>query len=127
MTILLLIANVILLTRVIKVLTVKLRADVSNTNEILVKSAKSVGFLIPLFGTQTLLVCFNPFHDRRDVLDGLWQIVNTFMTGFQGSAVALVYCYFNTEVQHHFKRKLKNYPGLYQYFKVSVKILFTEF
>ncbi|XP_071746259.1 diuretic hormone receptor isoform X2 [Lepeophtheirus salmonis] len=86
--------NFIFLIIIISLLVSKLHTEISDTSAI-VKTAKAIGILIPLFGLHKFLSAFKPDDPgERVVLDFLSAIT----ISFQGTVVATLFCLINSEV-----------------------------
>jgi len=100
-SILVLAGNVIFLAMIMWVLITKLRSANNVETQQYRKATKALLVLIPLFGVTFLLVLYGP-------MVGVYSYIRSFLLSTQGFAVALLYCFLNTEVQntlrHHFGR-----------------------
>eukprot|EP00096_Caligus_rogercresseyi_P007861 TRINITY_DN25999_c0_g1_i1.p1 TRINITY_DN25999_c0_g1~~TRINITY_DN25999_c0_g1_i1.p1 ORF type:complete len:204 (+),score=19.83 TRINITY_DN25999_c0_g1_i1:192-803(+) len=86
--------NFVFLIIIISLLVSKLHTEISDTSAI-VKTAKAIGILIPLFGLHKFLSAFKPDDPGdRIILDFLSAIT----ISFQGTVVATLFCLVNSEV-----------------------------
>ncbi|XP_056594244.1 vasoactive intestinal polypeptide receptor 2 [Triplophysa dalaica] len=110
------ILNFILFISIIRILVQKLRSpDVGGNDQSQYRRlAKSTLLLIPLFGVN--YVVFVYIIDENEGMEYYKIFFDLGLGSFQGLAVAILYCFLNSEVQSELKRKwrslhLKRYIG----------------
>ncbi|XP_053119447.1 parathyroid hormone/parathyroid hormone-related peptide receptor isoform X2 [Hemicordylus capensis] len=100
-------ANFILFIKIIRVLATKLRetnAGRCDTRQQYRQLLKSTLVLMPLFGVHYIVFMAMPYTEVSGIL---WQIqmhYEMFFNSFQGFLVAIIYCFYNGEVQAEIKK-----------------------
>lgn len=98
--------NVILLMSVVYILFKKLSS--SNDDQHMRSSVRASLILVPVFGLQYIFyfVPFDPFESCTTfVFIGKYALLVT--EASQGAIVAMIFCFFNKEIQHNIKSKYK--------------------
>ena len=65
------------------------------------KALKATALLFPLLGMDHLFFCVNPKND--DQLEDAYVVINAIVQASQGTLVAVLYCFINTEVRSTIK------------------------
>ncbi|GAB6018617.1 hypothetical protein CHUAL_000301 [Chamberlinius hualienensis] len=89
-------ANLVFLINIVKVLVTKLRAVNSSDTDQTIKAVRATIILIPLLGLHYFITPFRP--EPKSSLEFAYGVVSAIVTSFQGFAVALLFCFFNAEV-----------------------------
>ncbi|KAI8515975.1 hypothetical protein Bbelb_067880 [Branchiostoma belcheri] len=99
---LVLLVNLGFLINIIRILVQKLKEKQTVESQQVTKAAKATLILFPLLGVPHLLLIYDP----ADGGAGQWiyQIFNAFMQAMQGVFIAVIYCFFDLEVQREFRR-----------------------
>ncbi|XP_077979031.1 PDF receptor-like isoform X2 [Glandiceps talaboti] len=102
----LLFVNLIFLINIVRVLITKMRESNTADTMQVKKAVKAAMVLVPLLGVVNLL--FIP--DRPDATADSWVLYlygygTSILVTFQGFVCALIFCFFNSEVQRAIKRK----------------------
>ncbi|XP_078656257.1 corticotropin-releasing factor receptor 2-like [Branchiostoma floridae x Branchiostoma belcheri] len=99
---LVLLVNLAFLINIIRILVQKLKEKQTVESQQVTKAAKATLILFPLLGVPHLLLIYDP----ADGGAGQWiyQIFNAFMQAMQGVFIAVIYCFFDLEVQREFRR-----------------------
>ncbi|XP_060761414.1 growth hormone releasing hormone receptor a [Neoarius graeffei] len=97
-------ANIVIFLNVIRILVEKLKSTGVGGNDTghFMRLAKSTLFLIPLFGMHYTVFAFLPENTGQTAR----LYIELGFGSFQGFVVALLYCFFNGEVQAELKRSL---------------------
>ena len=110
--------NIFFLCNVIKILQSKLQFQSTFTGPsrgpliALLKTAKAVFILIPIFGLQFLLLPVRP--SKGSSLEYPYQVVSSLSTSTQGIAVSLLLCFSNQEIITNIKRSFSRYKDQLQ-------------
>ncbi|KAG8174466.1 hypothetical protein JTE90_021767 [Oedothorax gibbosus] len=97
--ILVLLVNIIFLSKIMWVLITKLRATNTIESEQYRKAAKALLVLIPLLGVTYILVIATPSHRTGEVV---FTFLQASLLSIQGFIVAVLYCFLNGEVMMSF-------------------------
>ncbi|CAH0384986.1 unnamed protein product [Bemisia tabaci] len=90
--------NFCMFINIVRVLMLKLRASMSEETQRLRRWAKSTLVLVPLLGVQYVLsLAISAIQD--DTIQILWLFFDQLLGSFQGSMVAILYCFMNSEVR----------------------------
>ncbi|XP_063716803.1 vasoactive intestinal polypeptide receptor-like isoform X2 [Symsagittifera roscoffensis] len=97
--------NLVLLISVLRVLIPKINASAANvpSQDVAIKSAKAIIFLSPLFGVHTIVTLWMPREGSNAHI--VLGVVQALLQSFQGSVVAIVFCFGNSEVRTEIKSK----------------------
>ncbi|PVD30010.1 hypothetical protein C0Q70_09271 [Pomacea canaliculata] len=98
-----LIVNFAFFLNILRILMSKLRAFNSHEQLQYRRAVKAVLIMIPLFGTNNLIMLVRPEMSREGVR--VWKIISAFLVAYQGVAVSLIFCFFNGEVMTVLRRK----------------------
>lgn len=71
------------------------------------KALKATALLFPLLGMDHLFFCVNPKND--DQLEDAYVVINAIVQASQGTLVAVLYCFINTEVRSTIKSAYLRY------------------
>ncbi|XP_055938039.1 diuretic hormone receptor-like, partial [Argiope bruennichi] len=104
--ILVLMVNIIFLTKIMWVLITKLRATNTVESEQYRKAAKALLVLIPLLGVTYILVIATPSHRTGEVV---FTFIQATLLSIQGFIVAVLYCFLNGEVQNSVRSRLERW------------------
>ncbi|XP_051777449.1 gastric inhibitory polypeptide receptor [Erpetoichthys calabaricus] len=96
--------NFFIFLRIIKILVSKLRAQQMRYTDSKFRLAKSTLTLIPLLGIHELVAFFTE-ENVQGTVRYLKLFFELFLNSFQGFIVAVLYCFFNREVQSEIKKK----------------------
>ncbi|CAL8303607.1 unnamed protein product [Merluccius merluccius] len=101
------VTNFIIFIHIIKILVSKLRAHQMRYTDYKFRLAKSTLSLIPLLGIHQVAFVFVTDESSEKTLNlRLTKVViDLFVTSFQGLLVAILYCFFNKEVQSEVLKK----------------------
>jgi calcitonin receptor-like len=91
-----LLLNLFFLINIVRVLVTKLRAVNTSDTHHTRKAVRATLILIPLLGLQFALTPFRP--ETKSAAESVYEIVSAIVTSLQGTAVALLFCFFNGEV-----------------------------
>ncbi|CAH1238720.1 CRHR2 [Branchiostoma lanceolatum] len=99
---LVLLVNLFFLINIIRILVQKLKEKQTVESQQVTKAAKATLILFPLLGVPHLLLIYDP----ADGGAGQWiyQIFNAVMQAMQGVFIAVIYCFFDLEVQREVRR-----------------------
>lgn len=105
------VTNFIIFIHIIKILVSKLRAHQMRYTDYKFRLAKSTLSLIPLLGIHQVAFVFVTDESSEKTLNlRLTKVViDLFVTSFQGLLVAILYCFFNKEVQSEVMKKWKRW------------------
>ncbi|XP_051883222.1 secretin receptor [Pristis pectinata] len=111
----------VLFVHIISILIKKLKAPDVVRNEFnqYKRLAKSTFLLIPLFGIHYIVFAFFPEKESNLAIDSRIGF-ELFFGSFQGSAVAVLYCFLNGEVRTEIKRKWRRWKQK-KYFAVDLQ------
>ncbi|XP_063076888.1 glucagon receptor isoform X2 [Engraulis encrasicolus] len=104
--------NFFIFIRIIKILVSKLRAHQMRYSDYKFRLAKSTLTLIPLLGIHPVLFSFVTDESTSDRALGLRLtklFIDLLFSSFQGLLVAILYCFFNKEVQSEILKKWKRW------------------
>ncbi|XP_035206915.1 diuretic hormone receptor-like, partial [Stegodyphus dumicola] len=104
--ILVLLVNIVFLTKIMWVLITKLRATNTVESEQYRKAAKALLVLIPLLGVTYILVIATPSHRTGEVV---FTFIQATLLSIQGFIVAVLYCFLNGEVQNSVRHRLERW------------------
>ncbi|XP_006891560.1 PREDICTED: calcitonin receptor [Elephantulus edwardii] len=96
-----LVLNLIFLLDVIRVLVTKIRESRVTEFRLYIKVARAALILTPLLGVQFVLF---PLRPDNVVLGQIYDFFMHFLVHFQGFSVAVIYCFWNKDVQATLKR-----------------------
>ncbi|KAK7494957.1 hypothetical protein BaRGS_00013836, partial [Batillaria attramentaria] len=105
-----LVVNFVFFLNILRILLSKLRAN-SNEYSQYRRAVKATMIMIPLLGINNLFMLIRPDLDRVGTL--VWKIISAFLTAYQGTAVALIFCFFNGEVMTVLRRKWSQWRHTY--------------
>ncbi|XP_035687892.1 corticotropin-releasing factor receptor 2-like isoform X2 [Branchiostoma floridae] len=94
--------NLGFLINIIRILVQKLKEKQTVESQQVTKAAKATLILFPLLGVPHLLL----LHDLAEggAAQWIYQIFNAVMQAMQGVFIAVIYCFFDLEVQREFRR-----------------------
>ncbi|XP_053594603.1 vasoactive intestinal polypeptide receptor 1 isoform X2 [Microplitis demolitor] len=97
--------NFVLFINIVRVLLVKMRTSVYLQRKKMRygKWAKSTLILVPLFGAHYAIFLGLSYHKDYQ-LELIWLFWDQFFASFQGSVIALLYCFLNGEVRAEVKK-----------------------
>ncbi|XP_065288643.2 calcitonin gene-related peptide type 1 receptor-like isoform X1 [Dermacentor albipictus] len=98
-------ANFVFLCNIIRVLVTKLRSTHASEPSQFRKAVRAVLVLFPLFGMHFLMTVY-----RSPANCGAWEVyqyISKASDGLQGFFVAVIFCYFNGEVQGQITRSIE--------------------
>ncbi|KAL3220014.1 hypothetical protein MRX96_005751 [Rhipicephalus microplus] len=98
-------ANFVFLCNIIRVLVTKLRSTHATEPSQFRKAVRAVLVLFPLFGMHFLMTVY-----RSPANCGAWEVyqyISKASDGLQGFFVAVIFCYFNGEVQGQITRSIE--------------------
>ncbi|KAK3761042.1 hypothetical protein RRG08_022448 [Elysia crispata] len=95
--------NVIFLAIILKVLLTQLQAHPNEPSNYR-RALKATCILVPLFGLQFFLYVYRPFQEGSGYI--FYEIFAKIVTNSQGATVAIVFCFFNSEVHTQFRSHL---------------------
>ncbi|CAG2112501.1 unnamed protein product [Medioppia subpectinata] len=95
------ILNFVFFINITRVLFVKMFSSSVSVRQYKYKTwFKSTFILVPLFGVHYMfLLVFNSLSMSYDIFEIIWLYIDLLFSSFQGCVVALLYCFFNGEVQ----------------------------
>ncbi|XP_059097842.1 diuretic hormone receptor-like isoform X2 [Tigriopus californicus] len=94
--------NLVFLARIVHVLVAKLHKDVSD-RAALIKTARAIGVLVPLFGLHNFLAAVKP-DEGDSTLRIIMEFLCAITTSFQGLVIAILFCLINSEVSFQLKK-----------------------
>ncbi|KAJ1097672.1 hypothetical protein NDU88_002789 [Pleurodeles waltl] len=97
--------NLVIFTRILKVILAKLRANQKGYADYKLRLAKATLTLIPLFGIHEVVFIFATDEQTTGILRYIKVFVTLFLNSFQGLMVAVLYCFANKEVKSEMKKK----------------------
>ncbi|XP_043441316.1 glucagon receptor [Prionailurus bengalensis] len=97
--------NLLIFTRVLRVLVAKLRARQMRYTDYKFRLAKSTLTLIPLLGVHEVVFAFVTDEHAQGTLRSAKLFFDLFLSSFQGLLVAVLYCFLNKEVQSELLRR----------------------
>ncbi|XP_048754216.1 parathyroid hormone 2 receptor-like isoform X2 [Ostrea edulis] len=102
------VVNFVIFINIIRILFTKLNAFNANETKKFRKLAKSTLVLIPLFGVHYVVFIGLP-DNVSDEAELVRLYFEMFFNSFQGFIVALIFCFFNGEVQAEIKKKWRRF------------------
>ncbi|XP_028275449.1 gastric inhibitory polypeptide receptor [Parambassis ranga] len=96
--------NFLIFIRIIQILASKLRAHQMRYSDYKFRLAKSTLTLIPLLGIHEVVFALLTEEHTEGVLHNINLFFQLFLNSFQGSLVAILYCFVNKEVQAEIKK-----------------------
>nr|BAO01107.1 neuropeptide GPCR B7 [Nilaparvata lugens] len=104
--------NFVLFIKIVRVLLTKLQASVNEQNRRFKRWAKSTLVLMPLFGVHYAIFISMSYVDCGPEIEIIWLFGDQLFASFQGSFVALLYCFMNGEVRAELNKKcLRRWPS----------------
>ncbi|XP_022307206.2 secretin receptor-like isoform X2 [Crassostrea virginica] len=102
------VVNFVIFINIIRILFTKLNAFNANETKKFRKLAKSTLVLIPLFGVHYVVFIGLPdsVSDEAELVKLYFEM---FFNSFQGFIVAMIFCFFNGEVQAEIKKKWRRF------------------
>ncbi|XP_069502970.1 glucagon receptor-like [Ambystoma mexicanum] len=97
--------NLVIFTRILKVILAKLRANQKGYADYKLRLAKATLTLIPLFGIHEVVFIFATDEQTTGILRYIKVFFTLFLNSFQGLMVAVLYCFANKEVKSEMKKK----------------------
>ncbi|XP_018616046.1 calcitonin gene-related peptide type 1 receptor [Scleropages formosus] len=101
-----LVVNLIFLLNIVRVLITKLKVTHSAQSNAYMKAVRATLILVPLLGVQFVLV---PWQPKEPIAKPVYEFIMHIFMHFQGLLVAVIFCFFNGEVQAVLKRHWKQY------------------
>ncbi|BES93196.1 Hormone receptor domain [Nesidiocoris tenuis] len=92
------VSNFFLFINIVRVLLLKLTASISEENRRFRRWAKSTLVLVPLFGAH-YAIFYSMKLMNDETMDIIWLFIDQLFGSFQGTFVAILYCFMNAEVQ----------------------------
>uniref|UniRef100_A0A0A9W7W3 Parathyroid hormone 2 receptor n=2 Tax=Lygus hesperus TaxID=30085 RepID=A0A0A9W7W3_LYGHE len=96
------VVNFFMFLNIVRVLLLKLTASISEERRRYRRWAKSTLVLVPLFGAHYAIVYTMTFvnhHFYNETVEAVWLTIDQLFGSFQGTFVAVLYCFLNAEVQ----------------------------
>ncbi|XP_029579032.1 calcitonin gene-related peptide type 1 receptor [Salmo trutta] len=97
-----LLVNLFFLLNIVRVLITKLQVTHSAESNAYMKVVRATLILIPLLGAQFILV---PWRPEGRKARAIYEFIMNIFTHFQGLLVAIIFCFYNAEVQACLRRK----------------------
>lgn len=97
--------NFVLFINTIRIVNTKLKApQCSNSKRTRIRIlARSIFFLVPTFGAYFIIFTI-PMYHLNETADFVMLSIEMFLNSFQGSLLAIVLCFLNTEVRKEIRR-----------------------
>ncbi|XP_016359890.1 calcitonin gene-related peptide type 1 receptor-like isoform X2 [Sinocyclocheilus anshuiensis] len=103
-----LLVNLFFLLNIVRVLITKLRVTHRTETNVYMKAVRATIILVPLLGAQFILV---PLEPSGRVSLAVYELFMNIFVHFQGLLVAIIFCFYNGEVQSALRRKFAQYRG----------------
>nr|KAF6469024.1 calcitonin receptor [Molossus molossus] len=97
-----LVINFFFLLNIVRVLVKKMRETQQADSHMYLKAVRATLFLVPLLGVQFVVF---PWRPTGKILGQIYDYVMHFLIHFQGFFVAVIYCFYNSNVQATLKRQ----------------------
>ncbi|XP_023860814.1 calcitonin gene-related peptide type 1 receptor-like [Salvelinus namaycush] len=97
-----LLVNLFFLLNIVRVLITKLQVTHSAESNAYMKVVRATLILIPLLGAQFILV---PWRPEGRKARAIYEFIMNIFAHFQGLLVAIIFCFYNAEVQACLRRK----------------------
>uniref|UniRef100_A0A4W5MKD5 Calcitonin receptor like receptor n=1 Tax=Hucho hucho TaxID=62062 RepID=A0A4W5MKD5_9TELE len=97
-----LLVNLFFLLNIVRVLITKLQVTHSAESNAYMKAVRATLILIPLLGAQFILV---PWRPEGRKARAIYEFIMNIFAHFQGLLVAIIFCFYNAEVQTCLRRK----------------------
>ncbi|XP_043289421.1 vasoactive intestinal polypeptide receptor 2-like isoform X2 [Venturia canescens] len=108
-TILSILINFILFVNIVRVLLSKLKSTVSEETQRYKRWARSTLVLVPLFGVHyTVFLGMSYSMGVNEKVELVWLFCDQLFASFQGSFVAVLYCFLNGEVRAEVSRAIRS-------------------
>ncbi|KAK1334900.1 hypothetical protein QTO34_004472 [Cnephaeus nilssonii] len=96
--------NFFFLINILRVLVKKIKNDGQHDALRYLKAVKATLFLVPLLGIQFVIL---PWRPHSKIPARVYDYVMHFLSHFQGFFVAMIYCFYNSNVQEALLRRLQ--------------------
>ncbi|XP_016111883.1 calcitonin gene-related peptide type 1 receptor-like [Sinocyclocheilus grahami] len=100
--------NLFFLLNIVRVLITKLRVTHRSETNVYMKAVRATIILVPLLGAQFILM---PLEPSGRVSLAVYDLLMNIFVHFQGLLVAVIFCFYNGEVQSALRRKFAQYRG----------------
>ncbi|XP_055974353.1 calcitonin receptor [Sorex fumeus] len=107
-----LVVNFFFLLNIVRVLVKKLRRTQEAESQLYLKAVRATLILVPLLGVQFVVF---PWRPSNKVLGVIYDYVMHSLIHFQGFFVAIIYCFYNNEVQTTLKRQWAKFQAQWGY------------
>ncbi|KAJ8334187.1 hypothetical protein SKAU_G00398260 [Synaphobranchus kaupii] len=101
-----LLVNLFFLLNIVRVLVTKLRDTHRAESNMYMKAVRATLILIPLLGIQFIIL---PWRPENRLFGEIYDITMHMLMHYQGLLVAIIFCFFNGEVQSALKRQWMQY------------------
>ncbi|XP_037120531.1 calcitonin gene-related peptide type 1 receptor [Syngnathus acus] len=101
-----LLVNLFFLLNIIRVLVTKLRDTHRAESNMYMKAVRATLILVPLLGIQFVIV---PWRPENMLAGEVFEYIMHILMHYQGLLVAIIFCFFNGEVQAALKRQWMQY------------------
>ncbi|XP_016074398.1 PREDICTED: calcitonin receptor [Miniopterus natalensis] len=97
-----LVVNFFFLLNIVRVLVKKMKENHQPDVQLYLKAVRATLFLVPLLGVQFVVF---PWRPETRILGLIYDYMMHFLIHFQGFFVAVIYCFYNNNVQTTLKRQ----------------------
>ncbi|XP_063837945.1 PDF receptor-like [Ostrinia nubilalis] len=106
------IINLTFMLNILRVLVTRMHRDIHNDATRVKKGVRAMFLLLPLLGITNVLNMTEAPLDGPTWYFATWSYVTHFFRSFQGTIIAVLYCFLNSEVQAVYIKKFNDWRAL---------------